>query len=101
MYICTYICTYINIFVYIYYIYVKYRYVITKTMCPPGCHHNGFSETHALGRIMLSPTFLMRKVTETYQYAPPKLQKSITLEAKHIATKIILSEHIEKDRVDA
>ena len=24
-------------------------YVIMKTMCPPGYHHNGFVETHALG----------------------------------------------------
>ena len=69
-------------------------------MCPSGYYHNSFAETHALGRIMLNPTFLMRKVTETYQYAPPKLQKSISLEAKHMATKIILGEHIEKDRVD-
>ena len=23
-----------------------------KTMCPPGYHHNGFMETHALGHIM-------------------------------------------------
>ena len=24
-------------------------YVIMKTMCPPGYHHNGFVATHALG----------------------------------------------------
>ena len=24
-------------------------YVIMKTMCPPGCHNNGFVATHALG----------------------------------------------------
>ena len=24
-------------------------YAIMKTMCPPGCHHNGFVATHALG----------------------------------------------------
>ena len=23
-----------------------------KTMCPPGCHHNGFVATHALGHMM-------------------------------------------------
>ena len=23
-----------------------------KTMCPPGCHHNGFVATHALGQMM-------------------------------------------------
>ena len=23
-----------------------------KTMCPPGYHHNGFVETHALGHMM-------------------------------------------------
>ena len=27
-------------------------YVIMKTMCPPGYHHNGFVETHALGHMM-------------------------------------------------
>ena len=26
-------------------------YVIMKTMCPPGYHHNGFVATHALGHI--------------------------------------------------
>ena len=26
-----------------------YVYVIMKTMCPPGYHHNGFVATHALG----------------------------------------------------
>ena len=23
-----------------------------KTMCPPGCHHNGFVATHPLGHMM-------------------------------------------------
>ena len=27
-------------------------YVIMKTMCPPGYHHNGFVATHALGHIV-------------------------------------------------
>ena len=27
-------------------------YVIIKTMCPPGYHHNGFVATHALGHMM-------------------------------------------------
>ena len=27
-------------------------YVIMKTMCPPGYHHNGFVPTHALGHMM-------------------------------------------------
>ena len=26
-------------------------YVIMKTMCPPGYHHNGFVATHALGHM--------------------------------------------------
>ena len=30
------------------YIYI-YIYVIMKTMCPSGYHHNGFVATHALG----------------------------------------------------
>ena len=29
-------------------------YVIMKTMCPPGYHHNGLVETHALGNMMNS-----------------------------------------------
>ena len=33
------------------YIYI-YTYVIMKTMCPPGYHHNGFVATHALGHMM-------------------------------------------------
>ena len=32
-------------YIYIYYIYI---YSIMKTICPPGFHHNGFVETHAL-----------------------------------------------------
>ena len=34
-----------HIYIYLYYIYI-YRYiiyVIMKTMCPPGYHHNGFA----------------------------------------------------------
>ena len=27
-------------------------YVIMKTICPPGYHHNGFVATHALGHMM-------------------------------------------------
>ena len=29
-----------------------YIYVIIKTMCPPGCHHNGFVGAYALGQMM-------------------------------------------------
>ena len=29
-----------------------YIYVIMKTMCPPGYHHNGLVATHALGHMM-------------------------------------------------
>ena len=38
------------IYIYILYIYI-YIYVIMKTMCPPGYHHNGFVATHALGHM--------------------------------------------------
>ena len=34
-------------------------YVIMKTMCPPGYHHNGFVATHALGHMMYSSTLLV------------------------------------------
>ena len=27
-------------------------YVIMKTICPPGYHHNGFTVTHVLGHMM-------------------------------------------------
>ena len=39
---------------------------------------------------------LGKNVTKTYKKAPLKLQRSINLEAKHIATKIKLSGRIEK-----
>ena len=34
-------------------------YVIMKTMCPPGYHHNGFVATHALGHMMYDSTLLV------------------------------------------
>ena len=34
-------------------------YVILKTMCPPGYHHNGFVATHALGHMMYGYTLLV------------------------------------------
>ena len=34
-------------------------YVIMKTMCPPGYHHNGFVATHALGHMMYGSTLLL------------------------------------------
>ena len=34
-------------------------YVIMKTMCPSGYHHNGFVATHALGYMMYSYTLLV------------------------------------------
>ena len=34
-------------------------YVIMKTMCPPGYHHNGFVATHALGHMMYGSTLLV------------------------------------------
>ena len=34
-------------------------YVIMKTMCPPGYHHNGFVATHALGHMMCGYTLLV------------------------------------------
>ena len=39
---------------------------------------------------------LGENVTKTYKKAPPKLQRSINLEAKHTVTKIKLSDRIEK-----
>ena len=34
-------------------------YVIMKTMCPPGYHHNGFVATHALGHMMYGSALLV------------------------------------------
>ena len=34
-------------------------YVIMKTMCPPGYHHNGFVATHALGHMIYGSTLLV------------------------------------------
>ena len=34
------------------------------TMCPPGYHHNGFVETHALGHMMYGYKYIY---TETCQ----------------------------------
>ena len=34
-------------------------YVIMKTMCPPGHHHNGFVATHVLGHMMYGYTLLV------------------------------------------
>ena len=34
-------------------------YIIMKTMCPPGYHHNGFVATHALGHMMYGYTLLV------------------------------------------
>ena len=33
-------------------------YVITKRMCPPGYHHNGFVATHTLGHMMYAYTLV-------------------------------------------
>ena len=41
-----YIIYYIRLYICIRYIY--YIYVIMKTVCPPGYHHNGFVATHVL-----------------------------------------------------
>ena len=34
-------------------------YVIMKTMCPLGYHHNGFVATHGLGHMMYGYTLLV------------------------------------------
>ena len=55
-----YIYIYLSLSIYnIYNIYITYTYVIMKTMCPPGYHHNGFVATHALGHIMYGYTLLV------------------------------------------
>ena len=38
---------------------------------------------------------LKDNITKTYKHAPPKLEKSINLEAKHIATNLKLDDRIE------
>ena len=45
-----------------------YIYVIMKTMCPPGYHHNGFVANHALGH-MISHTYIYTHIyTHIYTY---------------------------------
>ena len=39
---------------------------------------------------------LKDNITKTYKHAPPKLEKSINLEAKHIATNLKLDDRIER-----
>ena len=42
------------------YIYICiYIYVIMKTICPPGYHHNGFVATHRLGHMMYGYNLLV------------------------------------------
>ena len=43
-----------------------YIYVIMKTMCPPGYHHNGFVATHVLGHMMYMYTHNVYVYTYTY-----------------------------------
>ena len=38
---------------------------------------------------------LKQNITKTYKHAPPKLEASINFEAKHIASKLALSDRIE------
>ena len=35
-------------------------YLIMKTMCPPGCHHNGIVAFQALGHMMYNYTLLVQ-----------------------------------------
>ena len=39
---------------------------------------------------------LKENITKTYKHAPPKLEASINFEVKHIASKIALSDPIER-----
>ena len=39
---------------------------------------------------------LKENITKTYKHAPPKLEASINFEAKHIASKLALSDRIER-----
>ena len=43
-------------------------YVIMKTMCPPGYHHNGFVATHALGHMMYGDVHDVHDVHDIYIY---------------------------------
>ena len=54
-------------------------YVIMKTMCPPGYHHNGFVATHALGHMMYGSTLLV-----------PMNQRVLNKQSKERTTNITL-----------
>ena len=51
-------------------------YVIMKTTCPPGYHHNGFAATDALGLIMYGYTLLV-PMNQTVPNKPSKERKII------------------------
>ena len=54
---------YIILYIYIIYTHI-YIYVMMKTMCPPGYHHNGFVATHALGHMMYGYIYISMCVCE-------------------------------------
>ena len=43
-------------------------YAITKTMCPPGYHHNDFVATHALGHMMYVSYTHTHSLTHTHTH---------------------------------
>ena len=45
-----------------------YIYVIMKTMCPPGYHHNGLVETHTLGHNRTSYIYIYIRTTVHHIY---------------------------------
>ena len=68
-------------------------YVIMKTMCPPGYHHNGFMATHALGHMMYRYTLLV----PINQRVLNKLSKEHNISGhKWSTTHIVLKYHKRK-----
>ena len=61
---------YVCMFIYIQYI--IYIYIIIKTMCPPGYHHNGFVATHPFGHMMYIYMYIyIHTYIYTYTVCPP------------------------------
>ena len=60
----------------------EHLYVIMKTMCPSGYHHNGFVATHALGHMMYGYTLLVpmnQKVLKKLNKVQKQLKQQIKL----------------------
>ena len=64
-------CMCIYIYIYILTRWAYFLYLIMKTMCMPGYHHNSFVETHALEHMICDYTWLL---TMNHKCSPSKVR---------------------------